>query len=131
MKFFYIKNFDRVYSLCLLSFFLALVSLLLLLFFPLFSEDIENDQNLISLINYGSYLQIFIAMIPVLFTGILLVIVDRYKPPDKNNKIHLFITTLFYYSYILVAIPTFGILYLPSIIFLTGATVSTLIRRKK
>ena len=70
-------------------------------------------------------------MIPVLFTGILLVIIDRYKPPDKNNKIHLFITTLFYYSYILVAIPTFGILYLPSIIFLTGATVSTLIRRKK
>ena len=131
MKFFLVKKFDRVYSLCIISFFLSLVSFVGLLFFPLFyiQNSIESDLY-ISLLKHGSYLLIFIAIIPVIFTGILLLIVEKYTPPHKNSKINLWVTNLFFYSYVFVVIPSFGILYLPSIILLTGASVAAIIPRK-
>ncbi len=137
MGFILLEKFDRIYYLCLLSFLLSLTSYIYLLFWAsiipvgLPADNSAQDGKYVSLIENGSLLLILIAFIPVIFTLFLLISVKRRGLQDRASKINLWITTLFYYSYIIVTIMSFGFLYMPAVVFLTAATVSTLVYRPR
>ena len=137
MGFILLEKFDRIYYLCLLSFLLSLTSYIYLLFWAsiipvgLPADNSAQDGKYVSLIEIGSLLLILIAFIPVIFTLFLLISVKRRGLQDRASKINLWITTLFYYSYIIVTIMSFGFLYMPAVVFLTAATVSTLVYRPR
>ena len=137
MGFILLEKFDRIYYLCLLSFLLSLTSYIYLLFWAsiipvgLPADNSAQDGKYVSLIESGSLLLILIAFIPVIFTLFLLISVKRRGLQDRASKINLWITTLFYYSYIIVTIMSFGFLYMPAVVFLTAATVSTLVYRPR
>ena len=137
MGFILLEKFDRIYYLCLLSFLLSLTSYIYLLFWAsiipvgLPADNSAQDGKYVSLIEIGSLLLILIAFIPVIFTLFLLISVKRRGLQDRASKINLWITTLFYYSYIIVTIMSFGFLYMPAVVFLTAATVSTLVYRSR
>lgn len=135
MGFFLLAKFDRIYYFCLLSFLLSLTSYIYLLFWssiiPVGSsvDNLAQGDKYVSLIESGSLLLILIAFIPVIFTLFLLISVNRRGLQDRRSKINLWITNLFYYSYIIVTIMSFGFLYVPAAVFLTAAAVSTLVYR--
>ncbi len=137
MGFILLAKFDRIYYLCLLSFLLSLTSYIYLLFWAsiipvgLFGDNSAQGDTYVSLIESGSLLLMLIAFIPVIFTLFLLISVNRRGLQDRGSKINLWITTLFYYSYIIVTIMSFGFLYMPAVVFLTAATVSTLVYRSR
>jgi hypothetical protein len=127
-----LPRWDRIYFFVFFATVFAAVGFGVVLFVPLIqgtsSVDGEYRKTLLA---DGNTLVVIVSLIPIMLAGFTLMVVPKEGGPDKSAKINLWISTVFTYLFIAWTIWSLGILFFPTAILLTAASVGSAVRRRE
>lgn len=126
-----LPRWDRIYSFVFLATMLAVVGYSVVLFVPLIQgfNSVDGDYKK-TLLADGNTLVVVFSLLPVAITGFMLLVVPKYGPPERSGKINIWFSTILIYLFVLATIWSLGILFVPTLVMMTAASVGSLVGRK-
>ncbi|MDA1279130.1 MAG: hypothetical protein O3B95_03700 [Chloroflexi bacterium] len=126
-------RWDRNYYFVVFAAISAAIAYLVLLFVPL-TQTVYTDSTEVvrrTLLAEDEVLPLLFSLVPIALAGSALLVVPRTGAPDKTVKINLWMSTFVIYVFIVLAIFSVGILFVPSAIFMTAAAAGSQVRRRQ
>ena len=128
-----LPRWDRNYYFVVFAAFSAAIAYLILLFVPL-TETVYTDSAEVvrgTLLAEGEVLPLLFSLVPLAVAGGALLVVPKSGATDRTVRANLWLSTFVTYVFIVLAIFSVGILFVPSAIFMTAAAVGSQVRRRE
>ena len=123
-----LPRWDRIYLVVFSATILAIAAYAVVVFAPLIQM---SSGSRISLLTDGNTLAISVSLVPVLVSGLNLLVVPRRTAPSRSAKINLWISTFLMYLFVVVGIWSVGIFFFPSAVLMTAAAVASMVPRRE
>ncbi len=128
-----LPRWDRIYFFVFTATVFAVAAFGALFVFPMVViENAEtSEQIIITLLEDGQSRLLWLSLLPVVLAGSALLVVPKSGLPDRPAKINLWISTILIYVFVVLFMSLIGILFIPTAIIMTAASVGAQVRRRK
>jgi hypothetical protein len=127
-----LTRWDRIYFFVFFATIFAIVGFGIVLFVPLIQDSSSVDgEYRKTLLAEGNTLLVVVSLIPIILAGFSLLLIPKEGAPDRSGKINLWISTVLIYLFVVWTIWSLGILFFPTAMLMTAASVGSAVRRRE